>query len=318
MTHSDDKAIRQEAARWFQRRIGGDCTPDEEARFHAWLKANPLHTHEYRALEKIWARLDELPLDPEMPPGRPGRRGFLRAAASAALVVVVATTAVFGYRWHIAQPLYAAHYETRAGERAHVDLPDGSKLELGVRTRLGVTFYRDRREVVLEAGEAYFSVAHDASHPFRVQAGGASVLVTGTRFAVRFVEQAALVALDEGAIEFSATGAETARLAAPAAARSDGNGIGILAAAEVDRLTGWRRGQLVFHDQPLAEVAGEISRYRQKPVTVADAGTAALKVTGIAFVEKPDAFLDGLAGVLPVALERAADGAIVIRALPGE
>lgn len=315
MTQSDDNSIRQEAARWFQRRVGGDSTPGEEALFEAWRRADPARAREYQALEKMWTRLDELPLERQLP-GCAGRRGFMRAAASVALAVVLATAVVLGYRWHVAQPGYVAQYETRPGERAHVDLPDGSKLELGVRTRLGVAFYRDRREVVLQAGEAYFSVARDASHPFRVQAGGASVLVTGTRFAVRFVDQAALVALDEGSIEFSAPGAKTARMAAPAAARSDGRAIEMLAAAEVDRLTGWRRGQLVFHDQPLAEVAIELSRYRSQPVTVGDPAAAAMKVTGIAFVERPDAFIDGLAGVLPVSLERAVDGTIAIRALP--
>jgi transmembrane sensor len=318
MTHSTEDSIRQEAARWFQNRIGGGLAPGEEARFDAWLKADPLHAREYRALEKLWSKLDALPLVPRDADRRKGNRAVVHAAVFAVLTLAVATTAVIGYRWHVAQPIHAASYSTKAGERARATLPDGTQVELGAASRLRLTFYRDRRESVLESGEAYFSVARASSQPFTVAAGPASVRVTGTRFSVRHMDGAAQVALDEGSIEVSAPGSGTTQLAAPAAVRADANGVVRLAAADVERLTGWRRGQLLFHDQALAEVAQELSRYRAQPVTVADATTASLKVTGIAFLERPDAFLEGLAGVLPVALDRAADGAIVIRALPGK
>jgi transmembrane sensor len=315
MTHSPDNPIRQEAARWFQSRVGVDPAPEDEARFQAWLRADPAHAREYRALERLWSRLDELPRQAPPPRWR-ARAPFLRHAASAVLVLVAAIALGAGYRWHQAQPVFTASYETQAGERARTSLPDGSQVELAAGSRLQVVFYRNRRETALATGEAYFAVAKDAQRPFSVEAGGAKVRVTGTKFSVRFVGGSADVALEEGSIELTAPDGAMARLSAPAAARAGVGGVAMLGATEVERLTGWRRGQLVFHDQPLADVVRELSRYRRAPVAVASSDVGALKVTGVALAERPDAFLEGLANVLPVVLERSADGSIALHPAP--
>ncbi|HEX4987065.1 MAG TPA: FecR domain-containing protein [Burkholderiales bacterium] len=312
-----DSPVREEAARWFQRRVAGGLDASEERRFEAWLRADPVHAQEYRALERIWSRLDELPLQAGgfAPPRRP-RAVAMRWAACASFAVVAAVAVAWAYRWHAAQPLFAVAYATGVAERARAALPDGSRIELGAQSRLRVTFYRDRRESALDAGEAYFIVARDVSRPYAVLSGVTTVRVTGTRFSVRRTDDATQVALDEGSIEVANAGGEPQKLVAPAAVRSDAGGLHVLAPADVERLTAWHRGQLVFHDEPLAEVARELSRYRRAPVHVADADAGALRVTGIAFLDRPDAFIDGLAAALPVALERGADGAVTVRAAP--
>lgn len=317
MSVPNESPIRQEAARWFQHRIAGDCSAEDEARFAAWLRADAAHAGEYRALEKLWTRLGELPLAAEPASAAIVRRGFpLRWAASAAFAAVAAVTVLLGYRWYVVQPVFTASYATHAAERARADLPDGSKIELSAQSRLRVVFYRDRRESTLESGEAYFTVARDVGQPFRVHAGKTSVRVTGTRFSVRLVDDAAFIALEEGAVEVSAPGAALANLVAPAALESNANGLKPLAAADVERITGWRRGQLIFHDEPLAAVVRELSRYRHAAVAVADAEVGSLKVTGIAFVDRPDTFIEGLATVLPVVVERSADGTVILRGAP--
>ncbi|MEI9987591.1 MAG: FecR domain-containing protein [Aliidongia sp.] len=52
-------------------------------------------------------------------------------------------------------------------------------------SRLKVDFTAPTRHVVLERGEAFFKVAHDANRPFVVEADPRQIVVTGTEFDVR-------------------------------------------------------------------------------------------------------------------------------------
>lgn len=65
-------------------------------------------------------------------------------------------------------------------------LPDGSEvwLNAGSHIRYDDNFIQKNREVYLD-GEAYFSVKHDASHPFIVHAGNITIRDLGTKFNVQ-------------------------------------------------------------------------------------------------------------------------------------
>lgn len=79
--------------------------------------------------------------------------------------------------------------ETSRGQKAIIELPDGSVVHLNSQTKL--TFpktFGNTREVVL-SGEAFFEVKHDASKPFSVKVGTTSVNVLGTTFNVKASEQ---------------------------------------------------------------------------------------------------------------------------------
>ena len=72
-----------------------------------------------------------------------------------------------------------------AGQRAQMDLPDGSIVWLNSQTTLTYdeNFGKKDRKVTLD-GEAYFEVAHNKEIPFYVQTENIKVQVTGTKFDV--------------------------------------------------------------------------------------------------------------------------------------
>ena len=72
-----------------------------------------------------------------------------------------------------------------AGQRAQMDLPDGSVVWLNSQTTLTYDedFGKKDRKVTLD-GEAYFEVAHNKEIPFYVQTENIKVQVTGTKFDV--------------------------------------------------------------------------------------------------------------------------------------
>ncbi|RZK45458.1 MAG: hypothetical protein EOO59_21030, partial [Hymenobacter sp.] len=75
---------------------------------------------------------------------------------------------------------------TPRGGQYQLTLPDGSQVWLNAASslRFPVAFTGSERRVEL-TGEAYFEVAKDAKHPFKVAARGAEVTVLGTHFDVQ-------------------------------------------------------------------------------------------------------------------------------------
>jgi ferric-dicitrate binding protein FerR (iron transport regulator) len=144
-------------------------------------------------------------------------------------------------------------------------LPDGSSVELngGSRVRYAPHF-GDERAVSLY-GEAFFDVAAE-TRPFIVETFNARIRVLGTRFNVRAwqgpYEEGTSVSLEAGRVEL-APRAGTAQpvVMAPGETRL----VRQAASYTLDQITpedatAWRRGELVFKDQPLGVILRDVER----------------------------------------------------------
>ena len=180
------------------------------------------------------------------------------------------------------------------------------------RSRLQVRFEKDRRLIELTEGEAMFSVEHDTSRPFVVEAGSGKVTVTGTRFDVRRDVTQTRVAVEQGTVRVQGRGAADAdfiSLTAGLGTRIDAQGkVTPAYAVNPAELTAWRSGKLVFNNASLSEVAEEVSRYRDKPLTVGNPAVASLRLTSVFKSDNTDALLKALPSILPVAVRTLADG----------
>lgn len=308
-------AVRDEAAAWFVRLQEPNVSVEQRQRFEAWLNEHPQHRAEFRLLQDLWAAADLLPTSrlqalAETPPARRQRRPMLRYAVAASVLAVALGLGLFSGLNHPGG--YRAEFATAPGERKHVALPDGSVIDLNSRSRLQVRYEQDRRVIELSAGEAMFSVEHDASRPFIVEAGSGRVTVTGTRFDVRRDATQIRVAVEQGTVKVQGSAApdnEFINLTAGLGTAVDGQGK-VLPAYAVNpaQLTAWRNGKLVFNNASLSEVAAEVSRYRDKPLTVTQPNVASLRLTSVFKSDDTDALLKALPSILPVAVRTLADG----------
>jgi transmembrane sensor len=73
-------------------------------------------------------------------------------------------------------------------------------------------------------------------------------------------------------------------------------------------LAAWRSGKLVFNNASLSEVAAEVSRYREKPLTVGNDKVGNLRLTSVFKSDNTDALLKALPNILPVAVRTLDDG----------
>lgn len=243
-----------------------------------------------------------------------GRRGLLwglGAASTAALAVAfVASPRWFGGAG------FTQRYASRLGERQTVELPDGSTLALNTDTAIEVQFGESERRVLLERGEAFFSVAADSSRPFLVDAALATVKVTGTRFNVRRDSGALAVSVESGSVEVSGGRwwkPDVRRLGPGQGVRvAQGAGRMEVSSVDVAAVSAWRQGKAVFDAAPLEAIVAELNRYRARPIMLRNPALAQLRIAGVFSIDEPNAFLDILPTLAPVAVRRSPDGSVEI------
>lgn len=302
-------AIRAEAARWFARAHSGEWDSAQEQARAAWLAADRRHAYEYGMLESIWQaaggiapeRLRAL-AEPPRRVAHPGRRAALALSLGAA-IIAVGGWALWprGAGW--------TEYRTQVGELRSVALPDGSRAELNSRSRIRVRFDDAERRVVLEEGEALFTVEKNAARPFVVDAGLGTATVTGTRFDVRRDADQVRVLVESGSVKVAgAHDAAALPVAAGQGVRIDAAGqAGAAEPVDMAATLAWRGGQIRFSNTDLATAAREVSRYRQQPIVLAP-GVEHLTVTSVFQTRDTDAFLMALPHILPVQVRQLPDG----------
>nr|WP_312989844.1 FecR domain-containing protein [Comamonas koreensis] len=325
----------QRAADYFVRRREHDWTGADERELNAWL-SDPVNRSIFEDLSRVALDLRQIPR-PQLASDRPvqGRNGHETPAPSAMLepaasgqastawqprrrALVPALLAVLlmsggGWHWWNNHASYDMTVATGPGETRELDLPDGSHVALNFGSSLRIRFYPQRRETELSAGEAFFKVAADTSRPFTVDSGHSQVRVVGTAFNVRAAPPQLTVKVLEGKVEVRPDrrrGDQRALLlTAGTGVRIDpATGQHAPVAAPASMVGDWRNGQLVFEQTPLADVAAELARYLGEPVSVDGAQLGKLVVSGMVITSAPSAFLRSLPDLLPVRVDRAAQG----------
>ena len=178
------------------------------------------------------------------------------------------------------------------GERRNATLEDGSQIALNTDTALDVRFDPRQRLLHLRRGEVYIRTGADdvrtaadsrsPVRPFLVQTAQGRLLALGTRFTVRQLDGATLLAVYEGAVQVRPDDVDQAQyLTVPAGrqVRFTRDGIGPADPA-IESATAWRQGLLVADDMPLPQWAAELARYSGRTIQV---GTAErrLRISGL-------------------------------------
>jgi len=308
-------AIDDHAAAWFARQRAGDITPAEAAELDAWLDADPEHRAALDALQRAWERAELARHDPEILAWRERalkRRAGWREAFAGRAIAVALVVAVLGAgaTWGVTDAglltgywrFSAQEFHTDHGQRATFTLPDGSKVTLNTDSQLRTRAADGKRHVYLDHGQAFFKVAHDASHPFVVHAAGRTITAIGTAFDVRVEGQKLEVTLVEGKVRVEAPVPTPPTAAVPKANASDAQpvvpavqatemtaGSQLVALeprgwtvrpADTARETSWLAGRMMFENQTLATVAGEFARYSEQKIVFDDPALANERITG--------------------------------------
>ncbi len=310
----DDSAIFDLLGRF----LAGECNPEETARVQDWLAAAPENQTTLEALKEIWhhapapdpqaqAREDiawskvsmrmqaqasaqaahaageeptAAPSLAPLPKATSARQWWWRIAAM--LAVALSIGMVF-YLNQLRQQPGSELLAFSTGATALTDtLPDGTIVHLNAHSRLvyPAQFAAGERVVSLE-GEAFFEVAHDAAHPFRILAGAADVRVLGTSFNLSTSGEQVRVAVQTGKVELTQHDSLTPQprakllLTAGMAASYDGKRKAMQQElGEVENDQFWRTGNLVFRDASMERVVDQLNAVFSDSITLGNPALA--------------------------------------------
>ena len=251
----------------------------------------------YQPAPAAWERLLQRVGDVNIAPARskrmsPMREPGLSASARrmlavAATVVITAGASAFFMQLRsarqaalIAQRLHddsSRTVMTPRGRRSDVRLPDGTHVSLAPESRVTWLAAADTlaRDVLL-AGEAYFDVVHDDAQPFRVHVRNVVIRDVGTRFAVRAYanDRAVRVVVTHGSVRVRATSAPAGSgsvVDAGMLSLTDATGAtSVRYDADTARYNAFVRGEMRFVRMPLRSVIGELSRWYDVDMRLAD------------------------------------------------
>lgn len=277
-----------EAGKWFARMRASDADK-HRAEFEAW-KADPENAAAYAEAERRWALLGSSSSDRVLARApRPSSSHRVRWATA----FVVALTITFGFAWYMGQARDGAQIATPSTDHRSVRLADGTSVELLDGAKVEARFSKSGRQVLMTGGRARFTVAHDASRPFRVIAGGAEVVALGTIFEVDLTRAYPIVRLVSGSVDVRSTAADgkSVRLRpgesveveekAPRRISLSDPAPEVPAPRMAPPVAVATPSSLVVADKlPLSEVIDRANRVNSRPIRLADTMLGSLEITG--------------------------------------
>lgn len=165
----DDRRTLEDAAAWFTRLKQESVSEKVIDDFLAWRR-DPANDAAYAEVEARWRQADRVANDPDLVRlteaalRKPRFWDVLKRRLSRNLLplgLVAATLA--GALVLLVVQLQPQAYETDVGAQQIVRLSDGSVLRLNTASRVEVRFSQQERRLVLQRGEAFFEVTHDAA-----------------------------------------------------------------------------------------------------------------------------------------------------------
>lgn len=190
----------------------------------------------------------------------------MKVAAAIAIPVLLASTIYLlternDYQHQQAELL---NVSVGKGEKATINLPDGSTVTLNSESKLYYpsNFNTKERWIKLD-GEAYFHVQKSHGRTFTVRTNSINVKVLGTTFNVSAYnnEPVHSVVLVNGSVEVNVAG-KLSQIIKPNEMYAFAQRTGKASVTEVDTYsyTGWRDGILSFDSEPISNVLEKVSR----------------------------------------------------------
>nr|WP_295105747.1 FecR domain-containing protein [uncultured Caulobacter sp.] len=259
------------AAVWFAKADRGPLSAEDRRAFLEWLKT-PGNADAYQATADAWSTLGAAKGAPGLMAMRAAAlrdaSGVNRRRAIFGLAGAVATAGTGGVALVMASAA-GATIRTSAGERLTAPLPDGSSVTLAPLSLVRIQYNKALRRVKLVEGQAYFDARTAPDRPFQVIVGDQSAQGSGGRFQVTLQDKAAQILIEDGALDVVEKGQGGSRRLTTGQMMSGPAGAQRVTSADLDELTAWREGRLLFSDASLPQVAAAFNRYSSDRLALA-------------------------------------------------
>ena len=332
-------SIHQQASFWLTRLQSEDCTEEERRDFSAWLLKKTAHAQAYQEVQNFWQNLNTV--EPLINQELVAARNYLQRPASQSRLFsprlgwAFAVMVILGISPYLYLNATTQTYQTAKGERQTVQLADGSQIILNTDTQLNVHYGFTSREVNFIQGEALFSVIHDEKKPFTVTAAKGVIEDVGTRFNVyqhdsqaatqillsglekleyRGYDSAGIATVLEGEVQITTAENPTPRhITAGLQTSYNAQGqISPLEKTDVNNVTAWQTGKLIFKKQPLHEVLAQLARYHDVELQLSENTIQNLSVSGTFPADNLNLALNSISTALPIKFTQTGERTVLI------
>ncbi len=280
------------AAHW---QVELQCGSADPAALQAWRDASAEHERAWQLLQRMDGQLGAIPAALAIPALQAAQQRRRAAAKILAVLVAAGGGIVLGQAGLQSGPWQAltASLRTAPGQRRHVTLADGGRMEINTDSAVDIDYSAARRRIRLHHGEIMITTASDA-RPFLVDTPHGVIRALGTRFGVRCDDDGSTVSVYEHAVEVRCAARPDAvrRLQAAQQLRFSATGTQYVQAMPAHQ-DSWLRGMLVAADWPLQQLVQELARYRRGRLAC-HASVARRPVTGAYRLDDIDAVLESL------------------------
>ena len=274
-------SVNETAQAWIVRLASGEMEEGEFDVLALWRSADAAHEEAFVAARKLWQRSGGYERAFREQDGlaasrvrrtQTARRAGGALAASVALAIIVPAT--------LGRPLWAADYEATGGAPRQVALTDGSRVLLDAGAAIDFSQVGGVRRVDLRKGSAFFEVAHDVVHPFKVYSGDGVATAVGTAFAVRRDGDDGVVSVTQGRV-YVESGGKGRVIGAGIEVSWRGGEVMPSRVFDPSERLAWRDGRLVIEGMPLGAALRELERYDVGYVVLLDDAAASRRVSGV-------------------------------------
>jgi transmembrane sensor len=293
--------VREDAAAWLSRVELG--TADEDA-FERWRSHHPVHALEFARAFANWEAMRGVSGNDRRRAADPmTRRHLLRIAAAGAALAIGGAFWVSRHRgW--------TTLVTEVGKTRTVSLPDLSELELNTSTEVSWKFAQNRSVIQLVRGEISVALRPGVNALF-LGTGLVATLLSG-QYNARYLNSLLRLTVINGAALINdpakpPTNPVDEAVAGQTVSVAKGQSLKIATEPDMESATAWRKGEIVFHDQPLVAAIAEYNRYLTKKIVI-EAPHAEIQPVGGRFTTaQPQAFLRAVSLSLDLQLTETAD-----------
>ncbi len=321
---SSSSLPREQALKWVVRLQSGESTEEDRQNLEHWLRESPSHRQEFEHFTKVWSTLDATPpqLTVELSqaedyweqhapiPSSSWLGSFLHWGQTGAAIGAMAAMIMCILWWWPETPGPTQYYQTAKGEQQSITLVDGSTIIMNTDSKLSVQMSDHERIVILQQGEAVFTVAHEKERSFDVHADNGIIHDIGTQFLVQTFPRKVRVAVLEGMVEVGLNSGKIDEIVPRSKVLRKGEQVFYTAEAHISAIKefaaqsamAWIDGKLVFVEKPLADVLKEWARYRSGEIRLRDENLGAIPISGVFRIDNVESFFQALQSALPIRL----------------
>jgi transmembrane sensor len=312
------------ARRWVIRLRSGEAGQDDVDAFGRWRAESLAHRRAFALANAQWSMLRQAAINvaaAQAPAVRKPTRAALtrRAWMGGALAASVGGAAYLAVRpplelWPSLSELNA-DYRTEIGERRQIDFANNVSVEMNTRTSLMALDAGVNPQVLnLVGGEIAVTTGKTGTalgQPFVIVAGTGRVSATQAMFDLRRDGQDVAVTCLDGGVKIEC-GQERATLKAGQHVSYSAQGLGAIVATDGRAVDAWRKGLLVFDNQPLAQVIPEINRYRRGRIVLTSASIGHLPLDATFRLDRIDEVVPKLAHLFGLKVRTLPGGVVLL------